>query len=119
MAACTIRSELRFVHVDMTGSTLLALACKCQVLVTTDAAGSLVPSFKCEARRRMVKRRIGAHLPRIGRVTFLARNIDLSMRRSLCIAADRADNQKRKEYEQLFVHFTRSWQDSQRDGSGL
>ncbi len=86
VASEAIGAELRFMNVGMTGSATTARSRKLQVLVTTGTRKRFVLTFENKPCLRMIEFRIRPHLPRIGRMTRLARNFDVAVRRILCNA---------------------------------
>lgn len=106
VASNAIRSELRFVDVDMTRRADLTGKLERKILVTTYARCGLVPSFKRESGGGVIERHIRPHLPRIGRVTLLAWDRKLSVRRCLAIAQAHACKCQTGCNEHSDVHFT-------------
>ena len=79
MTSQTVGTEFRFVDVRVAGGTSIARPRELQILVTTCAGDSLMLSFQDKSCLRMVETCIRPHLPGVGRMTRLARNLDIAV----------------------------------------
>ena len=105
MAAGTTGSEFGLMHINMAGNASLLRARELQFLVTTDAARRLVLPLQRETGRCMIKGPVAAHLPGVCRVTCLAWQLELPVRRSLSQAGMGIDDEDQHQHRSWHSHF--------------